>query len=161
MVEQTGIIDVTPQIKVLKWVIYKVVAPLLVILIIWPVYGFSLGIKHSFEEAFSHGDLLIFSALILIEAFIEVEYNFVRDWRFHLGRDTALVLAVVALILFAVVKIDVMREASSPDYYKMLIYGRVGWCMAVLAGLLSIYDYWRACYNRADAKLNSFQQPAQ
>jgi hypothetical protein len=148
-----------PQIRVLKWTIYKVVTPLLVIFIIWPIYWGSLGIEHPFEKAFTHGDLLIFAALILIETVIEGEGSEVRDFRFHLGRHTALVLAVVSLILFTVVKVDIMRSEALPVYHKMRFYGGLGWAIAILAGVLSFYAYSRESYNKVSAKVSSLEQP--
>ncbi len=147
------------EIRLLKWAIYKVAVPLLVMVIIWPIYGFSLGIEHPFAKAFAHADLLIFSALILTEAAIEGEYSHLKDWRFHLGRHIALGLALISLILFTVVKIDVMRSEQSPDYYKMQVYGYLGWFMAILSGLLSIYEYWKVSYHKATEKLSDLVQP--
>ena len=149
----------TPQIRLLKWILFKVVAPLVVIFIIWPIFGFSLDIHNSFEKAFAHGDLFVFSALILIEAAIEGEQSHIGDWRFHLGRFISIILALVSIIGFVVVKMDVMRDELNPDFYKLFIYGTIGWFMAILAGILSIYYYWRASYKQALLKLSSFEQP--
>jgi hypothetical protein len=151
--------EVIWEIRVLKWVLYKVFAPLLVMLIIWPIYWFSLGVDYPFEKAYADAGLLIFSALVLMEAAIEGEYSHIKDWRFHLGRHIALILALLSLILFTVVKIDVTRNEHTPDYHKMLIYAWIGWFMAILSGILSIYEYWRASYHKATKKLDSIVQP--
>lgn len=53
--------------------LWKVFFPLFLILIIYPLYAVFLKIDHPFQRAFAHGDLLIFSALILVEAAIELK----------------------------------------------------------------------------------------
>ena len=148
----------TWEVRMVKWTVYKVIVPLVVILIIWPIYSYALQTEHPFEKAFAHADLLIFSALILTEAVIEGEHTLVRDWRFQLGRHMALLLAFVALILYVVVKFDVMRYEDSPNTNKMYVYSCVGWFMAVLSALISVYSFSKTSYQEATKELRSLAQ---
>lgn len=146
------------EIRMVKWAVYKVIIPLVVMLIIWPIYYYALQIDHSFEKAFAHAELLIFSALILTEAVIEGEHTLVADWRFQLGRHIALLLAFIALILFVVVKFDVMRHEQSPNASKLYFYSCVGWGMAVLSALISMYSFSKTAYQEATKKLKGLAQ---
>lgn len=143
------------EVRLIKWIIYKVAIPLTVMFIIWPIYSFSLNLEHSFEKAFSHADLLIFSALILTEAAIEGEYIQIRNWRFQLGRHIAIALAFISLILFIVVKFDVMRAEGHPNTEKMYMYSCLGWFMALLSGIISIYTFWSMASQEATKELKN------
>ena len=122
--------------------------------IIWPIYSYALQLEHPFEKAFAHADLLIFAALILTEAVIEGEQTLIRDWRFQLARHLGLLLAFVSLIMFVVVKFDVMRE-NAPSTDKMYIYSCIGWFMALLAAVISMYSFYKTAYQRANESLIS------
>ena len=146
------------EISLIKWIVCKVIIPLVVILIIWPIYYYALQLGHPFEEAFGHADLLIFSALILTEAVIEGERTLMQDWRFQLARHTGLILAFVALILFVVVKFDVMRTENSPNPDKLYFYSCIGWFMALLSAIISIYSFSKTAYQRANQGLSKLAQ---
>lgn len=146
------------EVRLVKWIIYKVIIPLIVMFVIWPISEYSLGLHHAYEKAFAHGDLLIFAAFVLIEVVIEGEHKHVKNWRFQLGRHTAFVLAFVSLIFFIVVKIDVLRSEEAPNIGKMYMYSCVGWFMAVLAGIISIYAFWKTAYDRTTKELDHLAQ---
>ena len=146
------------EIRMIKWSVYKVFIPLAVMLIIWPIYYYALEIDQPFAKAFTHAELLIFSALLLTEAVIEGEHTLVADWRFQLGRHVTLLLAFLALILFVVVKFDVMRNENSPNPDKMYFYSCVGWGMAVLSALISVYSFSKTAYEEATKEFNQIAQ---
>lgn len=142
----------------IKWSVYKVFIPLAVMLIVWPIYYYALEVDHPFAKAFAHAELLIFSALLLTEAVIEGEQTLVTDWRFQLARHITLLLAFVALILFVVVKFDVMRSEQSPNPHKMYFYSCIGWGMALLSALISMYSFSKTAYEEATKELNQLAQ---
>lgn len=82
--------------------LWKVFFPLFLILIIYPLYAVFLKIDHPFQRAFAHGDLLIFSALILVEAAIELKE--VKSRYDELLRFVAMLMMVV----FGMVKYGAM-----------------------------------------------------
>src|ERR1700752_112659 len=145
------------EISMIRWVVCKVIIPLVVMAIIWPIYSYALQLEHSFEKAFAHADLLVFSALILTEGLIEGEQTLISDLRFQLARYGGLILAFVSLIMFVVVKFDVMRE-NSPNTEKMYIYSCIGWLMALLAAVISMYSFYKTAYQRANESLTSLAQ---
>lgn len=82
--------------------LWKVLFPLLLILIIYPLYALLLKIDYPFQRAFAHGDLLIFSALIMVEAAIELKEsksNYDEPLRF---------VAMLTMVIFGLVKYGAM-----------------------------------------------------
>jgi hypothetical protein len=49
--------------KMIDWLFSRVFLPFLILMLMWPIYKWFFDLPHSFERAFAHGDLLIFSAL--------------------------------------------------------------------------------------------------
>jgi hypothetical protein len=93
-----------------NWIGWKVVLPLLLILSIYVLIRFILEIPEPFGRAFAHGDLLIFSALVLLEAATEGE---------HLQRETTKVMAVrVAVRILAILLIGGFIATKSDVLYK-------------------------------------------
>lgn len=82
--------------------LWKVLFPLFLILIIYPTYALLLKIDYPFQRAFAHGDLLIFSALIMVEAAIELKEansNYDEPLRF---------VAMITMVIFGLVKYGAM-----------------------------------------------------
>ena len=72
------------------------------ILVIYPVYALLLKIDHPFQRAFSQGDLLIFSALIMVEAAIELKN---AQSRYD---DLLQFIAMATMVVFGFVKYGAM-----------------------------------------------------
>lgn len=82
--------------------LWKVLFPLFLILIIYPTYALLLKVDYPFQRAFAHGDLLIFSALIMVEAAIELKEsksNYDEPLRF---------VAMLTMVIFGLVKYGAM-----------------------------------------------------
>ena len=129
-----------------NWCIWKVTLPLGLMYLLYLACWHIVLLKHPFAEAFAHGDLLLFSGLILMESAVEGEHIRKKGGLFHVFMSLAKVLAVLFLVGFAGTKIDVMWHQSraipgseSPDLLaKMATYSLVNWVTAIFAVFYSI-----------------------
>lgn len=78
--------------------IWKLLVPLSLLLVVFLTYALMLGDKHPFQRTFGHGDLLIFSVLILIEAAIELKSINSRYYKL------LAVCAVLSIFFFGIIK---------------------------------------------------------
>jgi hypothetical protein len=84
--------------------VWKVFVPFLLIILIYPIFLIVVRVHHPFERAFAHGELLIFSALILIEAAVELK-------RAQLGYDELLRAgAMLTIFIFGFMKYEAMQQ---------------------------------------------------
>jgi Sec-independent protein translocase protein TatA len=105
--------DVLDQ-RMIDWLVWKVLLPLTIIVFIWPAYKYVAEFDHPFERAFAHGDLLIFSALVLIEATIEGERQHGHRRLMRTGLQVLKVVAIAFIFFFGFIKYDVMvRERTA------------------------------------------------
>jgi hypothetical protein len=154
-----------PNIKLYNWTALKVILPLLVLFLIYPLCGFTLDLDHPFQRAFQHGDLLVFSALILVEAAFELESSNLRDSGIHLVQLIAMMLAIFSIFTFVAVKFDVLRNEEAAHlnliqnyWLKMGVYACLGWCTAILSGVATVYAIVYASYREASYKLLEISQ---
>ena len=102
------------------WCLFQVALPLLMILLTWPLAGLVIGTEHSFFKAFAGSDLLLFSAMLLAGAGVELGRRQIKESRFsikliHRNRSNILWFFAVPLFCwFSIVKMDMMRE----DFFK-------------------------------------------
>jgi hypothetical protein len=97
--------------------LWKVFFPLFLIVLIYPLYALFLKIDHPFQRAFSHGDLLIFSALIMIEAAIELreaKSNYDEPLRF---------VAMATMVVFGIVKYGAMLREPRLNTDNLSVLG--------------------------------------
>lgn len=99
---QTAISEIFVDQHLQTICLWKVFFPLFLILIIYPLYAVFLKIDHPFQRAFAHGDLLIFSALILVEAAIELKEAKSRY------DEVLRFVAMVVMVVFGMVKYGAM-----------------------------------------------------
>lgn len=137
--------------KAVNWCMWKVVLPASVLLLFWPFYQYVVRIPESFGHAFAHGDLLLLSVLVLMEAAIEGEHVRYRSLALHLLRQGSMVLAVLVAIAFAVTKYDVMLEETKikptaldlqVKAEKMVTYSYLNCVVAAIAVLMAIVAYY-------------------
>src|SRR5215216_3026411 len=136
--------------RVLNWCAWKVFIPLLFIFLLWPL-AHLIKMDYPFQEAFKHGDLLIFSALILIEAAVEGEGIQSSTLWDQISEMASKAFAFFCIFVFAVVKFDVMTQEKnhSLDYEgKLFAYSLFGWTTAIVAVIISIYVFSKAAQDR-------------
>jgi hypothetical protein len=103
------------------WFTWKVFFPLMILVSFWPIYGVFLHDAHSFLRAFAHGDLLIFSGLILIEAAIESKYT-QRG-----SRELPKAIGAVFIFVFGLVKYHaILKEQDMKSVEPSVVMGAVG-----------------------------------
>lgn len=148
--------------RILNWCAWKVFFPLVVILLLWPAAYWLVNFDHPFPEAFKHGDLIIFSALILIEAAVEGEGVRFTSWRDHALEITAKAFAFICILAFAALKIDVMFQEKAHDFKteRLIGYSVLGWSIAVVAVFISINTYIKAHRLESTRSLKRLEEEA-
>lgn len=143
-----------------NWCVWKVVFPLGMLALLYPIYRFVLELKHPYEKAFAHGDLLLFSVLILLEAAIEGEHLRSKDGWFHVLMALAKVGAVLLILIFGFMKADVVLQETrlvpggdeTALLGKLYAYSTFSWIVTVLSVIYSLLMFWtvvaRECAER-------------
>jgi hypothetical protein len=136
-----------------NWIGWKVLLPLLLISFLWPLIHYILEIPHSFGRAFAHGDLLIFSALVLMEAATEGEQNQEQTMTMEAIRIIAKIFAIIFIIGFVATKADILRKENElvmavvPGGHdmlskKMLAYSCLNCTVALVSVVSSVLLFW-------------------
>ncbi len=117
------------------WYLWQCIAPLAVLFMMWPIGGIIVEAEHSFHKAFADGNLLIFSALLLIGVSLEFRKTKStnrgnRNLRSILDSkaEISLFAAVLLILWFGAVKVDMMQGdyfSKNPLPPKMLLYSLV------------------------------------
>jgi hypothetical protein len=130
------------------WCVWKIVVPGAMLLLVWPVYAFVLSVKHPFQRAFAHGDLLIFAAMVLLEAAVEAEQVRRAGWLFRAGRQLAKAFAVIIIFLFGFIRYDVtvldpeLAHDSLGVVKKLTGYSCFNSSVALVAVMASLLSFW-------------------
>src|SRR5437764_248684 len=104
-----------------EWFLWKVVLPFLFLLLMWPVYRLAMHRADAYEKAFAHGELLIFSALVLIEIGIEMKYSDTSAE--NLWTDLARIAAIILIFMFGFLHYAVIiDEEAKPVSHRDLAY---------------------------------------
>jgi hypothetical protein len=152
------------QSRLLNWFMWKILLPLGILALLWPIYSFFR--PHPFESAFAHGDLILFAVLILLEAAVEAEsYKTQGKLAFQAGLTLAKVGAILLLLIFGCMKIYVMMnegslgtEKTCAAIYRMHLYSSFNWFVALVAVIASILAYWTAINNEHEARLKELSE---
>jgi len=127
---------------------WKVIVPAVLFLMFWVFYEWVFELPHAFQKAFAPGDLLLFSALVLMEVTVETDSHMARTemggWMPQLIRG----FAVCVLVAFGVLKYHViiiephLMEKSGPEsahvLKKMSEYALLNCMVALFAIAYSI-----------------------
>src|SRR5947209_2914352 len=111
------------QREFLNWMGWKVLLPLILIILIWPLYGKLLHLPHPFVRAFAHGDLLIFSSLVLMEASIVGEHIPQQSFWSLFNRIAAKIAAIVIIAIYAAIKYSVVL--SEDELLKTIVHNHL------------------------------------
>ena len=136
------------------WLMWKVWFPFILILTTWPV-GCALHHNEAFQRAFSHGEFLIFSGLVLLEAAIELRYVAGSDTD-DFWSQVAWFVAIVLIAAYGFVHMLATRTEDHPEYHHDLVYYAYFNCSVAIAALsVSIYSYYRVKVGSSERKLPS------
>jgi hypothetical protein len=133
--------------RLTNWCIWKVLLPLLMLGLLYPMYRFVLEIDHPFARAFAHGDLILFSILVLLEAAVEGEHIKNHGSLFQMGLGGARVTAILLMCVYGFVKADVMKKEHevvsataqvAPAIEKMAQYSYFAWGVTGFAVVYSL-----------------------
>ena len=141
---------------IVDWCIWKVFVPFLAVAILWPTYWLIWGIRDPFTKAFEHGDLLIFAALLFVEAAIET--NEARKQDSPISKwivEIAKVAAMFMMVAFAAIKIQIVMSADKPDESKLLAYATFSVSAAILAIVVAMWSLYKVGSLSASAELES------
>jgi len=124
--------------------VWKVFVPFLLIILIYPIFMIVVKVNHPFERAFAHGELLIFSALILIEAAVELK-------RARLGYDELLRAgAMLTIFIFGFMKYEAMQQERHLEADEMAAINQLfafsffNCAVAALAIAVSVFAFLQA-----------------
>jgi hypothetical protein len=125
--------------------IWKVLVPFLFIIVIYPIFVFVANdVNHPFERAFAHGELLVFSALILIEAAVELR-------RAKIGYDEVLrALSLLPIMFYGFIKYKTMLQEPKMEHEdiaaikQLFLFSFFNCAVAVFAVTGSIYSFLQA-----------------
>jgi hypothetical protein len=138
--------------------IWKVFVPFLLIILIYPIFLIIVKVHHPFERAFAHGELLIFSALILIEAAVELK-------RARLGYDELLrALAMITIFIFGFMKYEALQqerhlETENLDAINQLFaFSFFNCAVAAFAIAVSIYSFLQAIRTENIERVEELEQ---
>lgn len=157
--------------RMLDWMFSRVFLPFAILILMWPIYKYFLDLPYPFERAFSHGDLLIFSALILLESASEGEYTHAQSLGMGLARRAAWALAISFVLVFGFMKYSVIlkeellaktTEASMTLLltHKMRAFSCLNCTIAVVSVLFSGYAYWKNIDLEKTEKFKNLTQTA-
>jgi hypothetical protein len=152
-----------------NWMGWKVVLPLLLILSIYGLIRFILEIPEPFGRAFAHGDLLVFSALVLLEAATEGEHLQKETTKMMALRLGARILAILLIVGFVATKSDVLYKENqlltNPDVAgheklasKMLAYSWLNCGVALFSVIGSTLFFWSNVHKERKEQYKSFGQ---
>jgi len=138
--------------------IWKVFVPFLLIIVMYPIFLVIVKIPHPFERAFAHGELLIFSSLILIEAAVELK-------RSDLGYDELLRgFATITIFIFGFMKYQAMQqeprlETENQDAINQLfLFSFINCSVSAVAIAVSIYSFLMAIRAENTARVEALEQ---
>ena len=135
-----------------NWVVWQIVMPLCFIAVSWPICKWIKGINYAFEKTFSGGDLLLFSALLLIGVYVELFQPIILNeepQRYkNLFRVMTAILAFGVLMLFmhAVLKFDFIEydfsKAGKTIDLKIRVFAYFSMVCTFFSVCLAIYGTW-------------------
>lgn len=94
--------------------------PLFIMFFTWPIFKWIIEIEHAFEKSFGGGDLVLFSALLLIGVYVRLSHfqlskELLRiDKKLDQTANVALALGFIMLFLYAIIKYDFVEYRFPP-----------------------------------------------
>lgn len=136
----------------------KVILPFVILMVMWPIYRYIIGLDHAFGKAFAHGDLLIFAALLLMEVAQESKETnalLADDAMPRLSHAVvgylAITVSFLLIFILGVIKYDVVSREGADDVRRFVAYSCLSCSVAICAVFLSgwsVYRTWNVCTTR-------------
>ena len=125
------------------WKRWKLLLPLFMLMLFYPIYLYK---EHDapFLNAFVHGDLLLFSALLLFEISVEAkhiqhELNLESD-ALEGFTEGPRIFGILLIVFYGVMKMVVSQDTN---YSKTIAYCFFCLSVTLLVVAYSIYAFWR------------------
>jgi hypothetical protein len=142
------------QRHLMDWCIWKVLLPFLVLLVLWPIYRFVGQQPDAFNQAFEHGDLLIFAALLFIEVAIESAEGGRRSMVVSYAVvEGSKLLAMLLLFVLGFIKYDILKGNVTDE--KRLAYSVLSVSFGFLAVCLSLWSLHRSIFDVTSRELEA------
>lgn len=131
-------------VRIINWLSWKITLPLILIVGFWPIY-YMKGVHHPYQRACAPGELLIFSALILIE--VAQEAQSLRDtsvW-FHIVRTSTILLGIAMIVPLAFIKLEAVQlegsqaPGAAESLWAYSTFGCVVAAVAILCGFATFF----------------------
>jgi hypothetical protein len=156
--------------KLMDWIFWKILLPLLLIMAMWPIYKWIFDLEEPFRRTFAHGDLLVYSALIMIEAAVEV--GRIRHQALKMGilQRFAQTGACLLILGFGVMKyktiisehemaVDVALKQNLETVAhlssKMWAFSCLNCTIGFIAVAFSVYVFWLVAGAQRDQQLET------
>lgn len=127
-----------------EWRRWKLLLPLIMLLVFYPIYVFVEG-PTPFLNAFAHGDLLLFSALLLFEVSVESDHIQRELEHNHNSLDDLTewprVCGIVLIVLYGSMKLAVGPQSEASN--KTVAYCFFTISVMLLAVTYSYYAFWK------------------
>ena len=98
------------EMRAWNWCVWKVAAPIIFILTVYPFYRFTLSMHHPYARAFAHGDLILLAAILLFEVSGEIDGCRRQSQRLRIGSLLGKLFAVTLVAPYWMVKHAVVTK---------------------------------------------------
>jgi len=136
------------------WIIWQTFLPLVLLVVIYIIEWVVLESRHPFQIAFSHGDLLLFSGLMLVSVSIHIKQmqqrlnsSLPNFWLFLIIWGTR-ACAFIFLLVFGILEYDVIHKGYfSPSVTdipsKLTLYSCFSCSVVVVSLGFSAFSFWK------------------
>jgi effector-associated domain 7 (EAD7)-containing protein len=142
-----------------SWWIWCVIIPLVVIVVIWPFESIAHGANESYVRAFEHGELMLFSGLILLGISDQIK-NVVAEGPAsakHL-KNLSRIAAILVLIIFTGIRYFMIKNQCYvvlPGVNTLKSYALFSVAITVTSLAFGYYAYWRIKSGVANNKIGA------
>jgi hypothetical protein len=159
-----------PQIQLVESIFWKVFFPFVCIFALWPIYYLS-DLGHPFQRTFAHGELLVYSTILMIEVYIGVSHIEKKSTGMLIIQNFALLASFGFLLFFgflkfqailvenSVIKFELGNDLVNAESFglKLIRLSCINCSVAVLSSLFSILIFVKIRNAEFGAAINSLQ----
>lgn len=126
------------RVQSLHWLAWKVIVPVVLIAFFWPAFAAFTNLPHPFSAAMSPGELLLFSAVILIEAFGQGRSYNINEFWLEIIRYIALIVGVILVGALVLIKVDAVNQT---DPHRLILYSCFSCSVAIFSVVVSFLAF--------------------